>query len=314
MALVPAAAGGHGLAVGHPAKPVANTGRQQLQYGQWNSMLNVQVGLAALLSSRGLAWAHRSLRRSTRRRSRVVAQRAVATLAQEDFELVVGRRAIESGLPYKVVHFVRHSEAEVNAAGRAFPKDDPRKKAVRLDEKYLDSPLSAAGLEAAQKLRLGILEDAMPVPKVAAVAASPLTRALQTATEVFGLGEPDSPKLFVLEALREYCGKQYQPCDSRRHPSELAKVFPHADFAEVPAESDSLIGPGMVESAESADARISQLFKWLQSRPEDSIACVAHMQILTRIFATRLEPAGLDSFGGDYTNLEIRSVPISFLW
>ncbi|CAE7519756.1 PGM, partial [Symbiodinium pilosum] len=140
----------------------------------------------------------------------------------------------------KWVYFIRHGEALVNAAGRVFAKDDPRKKAVRQDMKYFDSHLSEKGLEQARALRQSI-------PQVDVVIASPLTRALQTATAVFGCDEPGGPRLYALEAtsaLREFCGKQYQPCDSRRSIQELQAEFPHADFSEVPPGPDELLGPG----------------------------------------------------------------------
>eukprot|EP00913_Durusdinium_trenchii_P035571 g33287.t1 len=76
---------------------------------------------------------------------------------------VAGFYARAPGKSFKWVYFIRHSEALVNAAGR--------------DMKYLDSPLSEKGLSQAQEMR-------MKAPKVDLVVASPLTRALQTATAV----------------------------------------------------------------------------------------------------------------------------------
>ncbi|CAE7703108.1 PGM, partial [Symbiodinium sp. CCMP2592] len=212
--------------------------------------------------------------------------------------LAAGFEATRPGRRRKWVYFIRHGEALVNAAGRVFAKDDPRKKAVRQDMQYFDSRLSEKGLEQARALRAS-------VPKVDIVAASPLTRALQTATAVFGCDEPGGPKLHAVEALREFCGKQYQPCDSRRPTEELKADFPHVDFSQVPPGADDLLGPGKVESIESVDARIQKLFTWLRDQPHEAVGCVAHFQILSRIFAEHLEPAGLDgSCYGPYANLE----------
>eukprot|EP00931_Biecheleriopsis_adriatica_P006871 TRINITY_DN108214_c0_g1_i1.p1 TRINITY_DN108214_c0_g1~~TRINITY_DN108214_c0_g1_i1.p1 ORF type:complete len:314 (-),score=55.67 TRINITY_DN108214_c0_g1_i1:8-919(-) len=227
--------------------------------------------------------------------------------------LVAGAEAAARA-DHKVVHFVRHAEAEVNAAGRVFPKDDPRKKAVRLDSKFFDSELSEKGLLQCKQLRAGTLEGRAVPPAVEIVAASPLTRALQTATAVFGCGEPGCPQLFALEALREFCGKNFQPCDSRRPPEILFyRDFAHVDFQNVPRGADQLLKPGVVEAPESADSRIRQLLEWIRTRPERSIACVGHFQILSRVFSKHLEPAGWDSSQyGDLTNLEIRTVPLAF--
>lgn len=237
---------------------------------------------------------------------------SVVACAAGSGKLIAGPRAVASP-GFKTVHFVRHAEAWVNAAGRVFPKDDPRKKAVRLDPKWFDAKLSLDGLAQCAKLRKGTLEGRDPPPKVELVAVSPLTRALQTATEVFGCAEKDGPRTCALEGLREFCSKDFQPCDSRRPPEDLEKTFPHVDFSEVPSGADALLGPGRVESAESADARIRGLFAWIRAQPEKEIACVAHFQILSRILAVHLEPAGWD--GSDYGslgNLDIRSVPVAF--
>eukprot|EP00913_Durusdinium_trenchii_P035572 g33288.t1 len=92
---------------------------------------------------------------------------------------------------------------------------------------------------------------------------------------------------------------------------ELLTVFPHVDFANVPPGADTLLGPGKVETPESADARIARFFAWLREQPQQNIACVAHFQILSRIFV-HLKGSGLDSAYGDFANLEVRSIPIAF--
>eukprot|EP00439_Symbiodinium_sp_Y106_P073987 s114_g14.t1 len=144
-----------------------------------------------------------ALWRSPQRKSRRGQQEAVLSRSAGP-TLAAGFEATRPGRRRKWVYFIRHGEALVNAAGRVFAKDDPRKKAVRQDMQYFDSRLSEKGLEQARALRAS-------VPKVDIVAASPLTRALQTATAVFGCDEPGGPKLHAVEALREFCGKQQRP-------------------------------------------------------------------------------------------------------
>lgn len=275
-------------------------------------------GVCALVASTA------SVRRGPVRRRTLVRGHGSASLPSfpgiagglEEVAFVAGERAVGQGPGCKVVHFMRHGEALVNAAGRAFPKGDPRKSAVRKDPKYFDSPLSERGFAQSAQLRAGTLEGRMAPPRVDLVAASPLTRAIQTATVVFGsdnLLPVVAPKLYVLEALREFCSKDFQPCDQRRSRDELEAAFSHADFRHVPPGADTLLGPGLVETPDSADLRIRWLFAWLREQSHRSIACVAHMQILTRIFSRFLEPKGFDGSGyGDLGNLEIRSVPIRF--
>lgn len=266
-----------------------------------------------------------ALRRTLKRRRVAVLARGGSTLP--DFpgdgtlelpSFVAGERAAGPGC--KTLHLMRHGEALVNAAGRVFPKGDPRKSAVRQDPKFFDSPLSEKGMLQSAALGAGNLEGRNAPPRVELVVCSPLTRAIQTATAVFapsGSGDKQAagsaPRLYVLEALREFCGKNFQPCDQRRSPQELAAAFPHADLKHMPSGKDELLGPGRVEAPESADARIQWLLAWLRERPESSIGCVAHMQILTRLLTKHLEPAGFDgSSYGDLDNLEVRSVPIRF--
>eukprot|EP00929_Paragymnodinium_shiwhaense_P000732 TRINITY_DN100968_c0_g1_i1.p1 TRINITY_DN100968_c0_g1~~TRINITY_DN100968_c0_g1_i1.p1 ORF type:complete len:340 (+),score=75.01 TRINITY_DN100968_c0_g1_i1:46-1065(+) len=249
-----------------------------------------------------------------------VQRRRVAAAATDDFDgppvkIVCGEQAFRYGDKCKTIHFVRHSEAVVNVEGRQFPKDDPRRKAVRLDEKHFDSPLSENGLKDATLFADGDLEGAGFPPFCDLVAASPLTRALQTATAVFEGDKENGTKVVALEALREFCGKDFQPCDSRRDPSELKTQFPHVNLDNISAGGDTLLAPDKVESEESADKRIQWLFRWLRDQDVKSIACVGHFQILNRIFKNHLVPAGLDptryNWDKPFKNLEVRSVPMA---
>mmetsp|Transcript_9738 Transcript_9738/g.18795 ORF Transcript_9738/g.18795 Transcript_9738/m.18795 type:complete len:322 (-) Transcript_9738:49-1014(-) len=289
---------------------------QAPQFG-WN-----QSTAPAALAAIGIGVA---LRRTPKRRRGAMLARGSSTLPDfpgggplEPLSFVAGEQAV--GPSCKTLHLMRHGEALVNAAGRVFPKGDPRKSAVRQDPKFFDSPLSEKGMLQSAALGAGTLDGRDDPPQVELVVCSPLTRAIQTATAVFApKGSADeqaagsAPRLYVLEALREFCGKNFQPCDQRRMSEELAATFPHADLKHVPSGKDELLGPGRVEGPESADARIQWLLAWLRERPETNIGCVAHMQILTRLLTKHLEPAGFDgSSYGDLDNLEVRSVPIRF--
>lgn len=277
---------------------------------------------AAFAVGAPLAWAAGPQRPGAAGRGAGRCRRATACRATGVFALqappagqprfIAGAKA-EGAAGCKVVHLVRHAEALVNAAGRAFAKDDPRKKLVRLDAQYFDSALSEKGLAQCKEFRAGTLKAKGPPPEVDLVVASPLTRALQTATAIFGCGEEGRPPLVALEALREFCHKDFQPCDSHRSPQELRESFPHVDFEHVPTGPDTLLGPGVVESTDSADSRIRWLLSWLGSRPEKRIACVGHFQILSRVLAQHLVPAGWDESGyQELGNLDIRTVPIVF--
>ncbi|CAK0868090.1 unnamed protein product [Prorocentrum cordatum] len=312
------------LAAGGPCRQAAPPGRRAAHPGTPRSAAGLRGTAAGVLPTAAslLLAGRRPARRAARagrRRPGAAARRALSQYpggqdVGEPFTLVAGAKAIELGPACRLVHLVRHAEALVNAAGRVFPKGDPRKKAVRQDAQYFDSPLSERGLAQSRALRAGALEGRAVPPAVGLVASSTLTRALQTSTEAFGCADTGGPRLVAHEALREFCSKDFQPCDSRRPPADLSSAFPHADFRHVPPGPDALLAPGKVETPESADARIRWFFAWLREQPERNVACVAHFQILTRILKNHLEPAGFNgSSYGDLTNLEIRSVPIAFL-
>ncbi|CAE8646170.1 unnamed protein product, partial [Polarella glacialis] len=140
----------------------------------------------------------------------------------EEFRFLAGEEALSSGLPTKMLHLVRHAQSESNAAGAAFPREDPRRKAVYEDGLHFDSPLSELGLASCQNFRA---EGS--APQVELVACSPLTRAVQTASEIFGFGPASGSDrivtgtsvpgpLVVLEVLREFNSSVFHPSDARR--------------------------------------------------------------------------------------------------
>lgn len=238
---------------------------------------------------------------------------------REEFGFEVRNIGAGAGSCGKIVHFIRHGESMANMAANSFPKGDPRRREVYCDPQGFDAPLSPKGLQDCVALRTG-----GKTPAVDLVASSPLTRALQTAGGVFGCGGagPDglvAPRLVVLEALREFNSSVFHPCDARRTRSELQPAFSHADFWGMPDGVDTLLGPGLVETTESADNRIHWLLAWLRMQPERSIACVSHGAFLRQLFWKHLAPVGwTKGLAGEgeaearFANLEIRSVPLHF--
>lgn len=213
----------------------------------------------------------------------------------------------------KVLHFMRHAQSIGNVAGAQFPKGSAARKQVYQDERYFDAPLSEEGL--AQCQRLAGTDGALPEAQL--ILASPLTRALQTATIAFSLGATVNvagPSLVVLEELREFNSSKPHPCDWRQPRESLEPVFPHADFSEMVNGPDSILGPGLVETAPHCDGRIDRLLTWLRKRPERSIACVSHYGFLKRLFYKHFEPVGWrpPEGNGQWGNVEMRSVVVAF--
>merc|ERR1712228_472765 len=122
--------------------------------------------------------------------------------------------------------------------------------------------------------------------------------------ELFGCARKGGPRLVVLEALRGFNSSNPHPCDWRKRKENLAREFPHAEFSELADGGDMILGPGMVESAESCDCRIMWLLAWLRKQEESSMACVSHKALLERFCLEHLGHAGLELTSRQLGNLE----------
>jgi len=183
----------------------------------------------------------------------------------------------------KVVHFIRHGEAEHNVAARIHGCQEYRNWA------YLDAPLTEKGREQAREARKFILAQMKPQ----VVLVSPLTRTLQTAEEVF---EPLTKELKfeVWEGVRERIG--HHPCDKRRNVTELKSKFPQFSFNSVQDEEDCLWSDAR-EPTEDLLQRARTFLDALRQRSENCIGVVSHSAFLTAVFVALTE-GGLTSPDG----------------
>eukprot|EP00775_Hariotina_reticulata_P007810 gene7810-8007_t len=169
----------------------------------------------------------------------------------------------------QVVHLMRHGVTEMNVY---LSTNRYGSKGFR-DPLLYDTRLTARGKLGAEAAAAKV-RKLRPEPQLLVV--SPLTRALQTATLAFG------PQLacpvLVEPLLRE---RLYLSSDVGRHPQELAQEFPEIEFSHLPDvwwHSNSPEDPAAVheEPEDVFDARMEQLYEWLQRRPESCIAVVSH--------------------------------------
>merc|ERR1712183_808628 len=159
----------------------------------------------------------------------------------------------------KVVHFIRHGEAEHNVAARRHGCQEYRNWA------YLDAPLTEKGRGQARDAQKVVLAQMKPQ----VVLVSPLTRTLQTAEEVYKPlmdSSEGKPRFEVCEGVRERIG--HHPCDKRRTVSELKPQFPQFSF----------------------DAILDE---------EDCLGVVSHSAFLTAMFVVLTTECGLPSDGPD---------------
>lgn len=170
-----------------------------------------------------------------------------------------------------IVHLIRHAQSTFNAA-HAESGTDPF---------HFDARLSPLGLSQVEETRA----RARTLP-CDLVITTPLTRALQTATGLFGGHAP-----IEVECLhREW---QEHSCDMGRSPRFLAEEFPDLAFDHLDDpwwHHVDLDANGVaVEPLDNFHMRVAEFRLWLKARPEKAIVVVGHgcffRQLADREFA-----------------------------
>lgn len=159
----------------------------------------------------------------------------------------------------EIVHLIRHGQSTFNAAWE-LEKKDPM---------IIDAPLTGHGQDQAAGLR-----DTVAQLGLDAIIASPLTRALQTATSIAdGLSVP----IHVDSLHREYV---WSSCDLGRSPVALAQDFPHLAFDHLsdpwwwcPSGNPTHLDR---EPPEVVMNRVHAFHAALKAHPERSVAIVGH--------------------------------------
>lgn len=213
----------------------------------------------------------------------------------------------------KVVHFLRHAEAESNAAAHRFPPGSAEYNDAYASECFFDSVLSDKGVAQCRKVRQQFW-GATAQLHCDAVICSPLRRTLQTAQLVFGafgqadgIGRGSSIPWVALEEARENSNGYNRPCDCRRTREQQLEDFPHVDFSAVPDGEDTF--SSSPESTEELDARCAAFLECLRQRPEHVLAVVSHSAFLERLFARHL---AWPREAAKFANCELRSVVLRF--
>ncbi len=158
----------------------------------------------------------------------------------------------------KTIHLIRHAQSTFNAAWAA---DD-------VDPMHFDARLSPLGLAQVEETRARARSLPCDV-----VITSPLTRALQTTTGLFG----GQARIHVEPLHREW---QEHSCDVGRSPRFLADEFPDLAFDHLDDpwwhHPDADENGVAIEPLASFHARVAQFPRWLTARPEAAIVVVGH--------------------------------------
>jgi glucosyl-3-phosphoglycerate phosphatase len=171
------------------------------------------------------------------------------------------------------VYFIRHGQSEFNRIWSATGRDPLIRDAALSD-------LGHAQVEAAIPIANALRPDV--------VLSSPLSRALQTATGLFGRGDAVPIEVSALHAERIT-----NTDDVGSPPHQLAERFPHLDFS---ALSDPWwpVGPvddlGVpLESDDSFHARVAAFRSAIMARPESRIVVVGHGNFFGALLGRHLE-------------------------
>ena len=201
----------------------------------------------------------------------------------------------------QTISFVRHGQAQHNVRAEAMrdagcPFDEFIDQ-MRKDDAF-DADLTDVGREQARSAR---------APDVQLVVASPLSRAVETASLMY-----PGREIVCVEELREWCGQLVN--SKRRTASQLKERFPVVDVSHLP-ENDERWDAEVLEEEASVARRGMAALAWLARRPEDNIAVVAHGGLL----AVTFDPEG---HGGHssvaapnactprFSNCEVRTVTL----
>ena len=201
----------------------------------------------------------------------------------------------------QTISFVRHGQAQHNVRAEAkrdagCPFDDFI--ATMREDDAFDADLTEAGRAQARSAR---------APDVQLVVASPLSRAVETASLMY-----PGREIVCVEELREWCGQLVN--SKRRTASQLKKRFPFVDVSQL-NEDDQRWDAEVLEEEASVARRGMAALTWLARRPEDNIAVVAHGGLL----AVTFDPEG---HGGHscveapnactkrFSNCEVRTVTL----
>jgi broad specificity phosphatase PhoE len=200
--------------------------------------------------------------------------------------------AASRGTSAKVVWHVRHGESEGNVAKhKAQALDKAAGGGKEFFEEYLkdpqhvDAPLSPEGVAQAKRAAEAV---ALWKNTPTLIVASPMTRALQTASIVFQAQlEAGTAQLVIRPELREFFSRmqesrgrpiaELQACPRLRDFAPLQAALKEAQQEKWAEEWDQTLaaGAGYYSHVESP-TRIEEFRVWLAERPERRIATVSH--------------------------------------
>ena len=186
------------------------------------------------------------------------------------------------------VYLIRHGQSTFNAAYEA----------SGVDPMHFDARLSQRGAGQIAGAREAALDLGVDL-----VVASPLTRALQTATGLFhGAAVPIVVSNIHIERLEH-------SCDVGRTAAVLSDEYPSLDFAHLEDRwwhlGENGEGGFAVEPEPVFMDRVAVFSQWISSRPEPVVAVVGHGEFFQRLTGRYMDNCEIMHWATDALEPEI---------
>ncbi|ETO72624.1 hypothetical protein F444_11336 [Phytophthora nicotianae P1976] len=177
------------------------------------------------------------------------------------------------GTKMKLVIFLRHGEGTHNVAIEKYGSDAWNTYYRKLPE-YLDAPLTATGIQQAEKASIMLNTEIENGLHIEHVLVSPLERALRTFTIAYQ-NHTSSISSTPLELAREILG--VDTCDERRSISEKRLQYPQLDFIGFESDADLWWTPDHRETDTEIETRAAKFLDFIfYNISAQSVGVVSH--------------------------------------
>lgn len=194
----------------------------------------------------------------------------------------------------KQIYWIRHAESYSNISNNY--------------DNVIDPNLTQDGIKQCEQLKKKIKSNGFNKfngvnnfdDKIDLIVVSPLTRALETCSNVFNefIGRV---KFVCLEDIRERIDK---PCHKRKQKKTLKNKYEFIDFSNLVSDDDELYNKyNGLEKKSNIIKRCNKFVKWLKDREELNIVVITHGNFLYPMFNNVLDNIPNKTF---FYNCELR--------
>ena len=166
----------------------------------------------------------------------------------------------------KNLYFIRHGVSQHNVLYHNLGKR------AFYDPRYPDTKLTPKGVQ--QSITLS--NTWKDISKIELVLCSSLTRALETAENIF---IQSNVKMIALDLLKEF-PEGLQTVNKRSNKEDLIQTYKKIDFSYLDTNEDSTWNPKREETIDELNERIEKIDEFIKTRKEEKIAIVGHSSFI----------------------------------